>query len=57
MKILIPLDGSQFAEAVLKPAADLAAAAKAEVHLIEVVRPSEAKDIWAEVPPHNPQLY
>jgi nucleotide-binding universal stress UspA family protein len=57
MKILIPLDGSKFAEAVLKPAAALAAAARAEVHLIEVVRPSETKDVWPEVPSSNPKLY
>jgi nucleotide-binding universal stress UspA family protein len=57
MKMLIPLDGSQFAEAILKPAADLAAAARAEVYLIEVVRPSEAKDTGAEGPSPNPRLY
>ena len=47
MKILIPLDGSKFAETILKPAAKLAASANAEVHLIQVVKPSEAKTTWA----------
>ena len=37
MKVLMPLDGSKFAEAVLQPAAQLAACSGAEVHLIEVV--------------------
>jgi len=50
MKILIPLDGSKFAEAVLKPVADLASVARAEVHLIEVVRTSEVRVSWSETP-------
>jgi len=59
MKLLITLDGSKFAEAVLAPAAELAARSGAEVHLIEVVKeskayprwvasPSDEHDIWAE---------
>ena len=43
MKILIPLDGSKFAENVLEPAAKLANRAGAEVHLLEVVRESEVE--------------
>jgi nucleotide-binding universal stress UspA family protein len=54
MKILIPLDGSKFAEAVLKPTADLAATTKAEVHLIEVVRPSEAREMYIELSSPTP---
>lgn len=42
MKILIPLDGSHFAEAILEPAAELASRSAAEVHLIEVVKESGA---------------
>jgi len=37
MKILIPLDGSSFAEAIIKIADRLAVENKAEVHLIKVV--------------------
>jgi nucleotide-binding universal stress UspA family protein len=43
MKILIPLDGSKFAEAVLEPAAQLAARSTAEVHLIRVVNPLDVR--------------
>ena len=42
MKILVTLDGSKFAEAVLGPVAGLAGTSNAEVHLIQVVKPSEA---------------
>lgn len=42
MKLLIPLDGSNFAEEVLEPAAELAARSGAEVHLLEVVKGSQA---------------
>ena len=38
MRMLIALDGSRFAEAVLTPAAELAARSAAEVHLVEVVK-------------------
>ncbi len=37
MKILVPLDGSKFSEAVLGPVAKLVAETKAEVHLLGVV--------------------
>ncbi len=40
MRMLIALDGSRFAEAVLTPAAELAARSAAEVHLVEVVKES-----------------
>ena len=57
MKVLITLDGSKFAEAVLGPAANLAGTSNAEVHLIKVVKPSEAKTTWAKTgvgEPHSP---
>lgn len=50
MKLLIPLDGSKFAEEVLEPAAELAARSGAEVHLIEVVKESKAYPRWAASP-------
>ena len=37
MKVLILLDGSEFAEAVLKPVAELANRAMAEVHFMQVL--------------------
>ena len=40
MKIMIPLDGSDLAEAILEPAAKVAAASTAEVHLIRVLTQS-----------------
>lgn len=43
MKILIPLDGSRFAEAVLEPLAVLVASCDAELILVEVVKESEAR--------------
>lgn len=42
MKMLIPLDGSDFAESVLAPASKLWNASQAELHLLEVVNHSEA---------------
>ncbi len=47
MRVLVTLDGSKFAEAVLGPAANLAGTSRAEVHLIQVVNPSEARTTWA----------
>jgi nucleotide-binding universal stress UspA family protein len=55
MKILVPLDGSKFAEAVVKPVVDMAGPARAEVHLIQVVKPAEATVNWSSqrsVEPH-----
>ena len=46
MKILILLDGSEFAEAVLEPVAELANRAMAEVHFMQVLKPSEAHATW-----------
>jgi nucleotide-binding universal stress UspA family protein len=37
MKIMVTLDGSEFAEAVIGPAAKLAKDAKAQVYLVQVV--------------------
>ena len=42
MKILVPLDGSTFAEAALGPAAKLAGETKAEVHLVSVISGEKA---------------
>ena len=53
MKILVPLDGSHFAEAVLTPAARLAASSHAEVHLVQVVKPSEARPTYDGAPVHE----
>lgn len=55
MKILIPLDGSKFSESVLKPAAELVQSTGAEVHLLQVVKPSEGTVNWGQhynVEPH-----
>ena len=57
MRVLVTLDGSKFAEAVLGPAAGLAGTSKAEVHLIQVVKPSEAGTTRAKTgvgEPHSP---
>ncbi|HEU0021977.1 MAG TPA: universal stress protein [Dehalococcoidia bacterium] len=56
MKILIPLDGSKFSEAVLKPAAELVQSTGAEVHLLQVVKPSEGTVNWGQhhnIEPHS----
>lgn len=56
MKILIPLDGSKFSEAVLKPAAELAQSTGAEVHLLQVVKPSQGTVNWGQhrnIEPHS----
>jgi nucleotide-binding universal stress UspA family protein len=42
MKVLIPLDGSKFAESILSHAAKLATASKAEIHLVTVVTEAKA---------------
>ncbi len=51
MKILIPLDGSRFAEEALGPASELAACSGAEVHLVEVVKYSRVHPTWVTLPP------
>ncbi|MBM3941488.1 MAG: universal stress protein [SAR202 cluster bacterium] len=43
MKIMVALDGSKFAEAVIGPAAKLAKDAKAEVFLVQVVELSQVR--------------
>jgi nucleotide-binding universal stress UspA family protein len=56
MKILIPLDGSKFSEAVLGPAAELVKQTGAEVHLIWVVKPAEGTVNWGQhlnLEPHS----
>ena len=53
MKILIPLDGSKFSEAIIDPAGNLAANSGAEVHLISVVKVSNVHSSWYELPGTN----
>ena len=57
MKILVPLDGSKFSEAIIGPAGNLAASSGAEVHLISVVKESDVHSSWYELPgreaPHS----
>lgn len=48
MKILVPLDGSDFAEAVLEPLAEFAAANDAELHLVQALIESDAKATMTE---------
>lgn len=50
MKILIALDGSEFAEAVIGSAAQLAVDAKAKVFLVQVVEPSKVHATFVERP-------
>ncbi len=54
MKVLILLDGSEFAEAVLEPVAELANRAMAEVHFLQVLKPSEAHATWGKLPAVGP---
>ena len=46
MKIVIPLDGSSFAEEVLAPARRLVASQGAQVHLVSVVKESDVYAHW-----------
>ncbi len=48
MKLLVLLDGSRFAEAILPPASALARAGSAEVSLVAVINPAEVKGTWLE---------
>ena len=50
MKILITLDGSEFAEAIWEPITQLAAISAAEVHVIEVVKPPASSTGWTQAP-------
>ncbi|MFQ6026716.1 MAG: universal stress protein [Dehalococcoidia bacterium] len=56
MKMLVPLDGSEFAEEVLGPASELAKLSQAEVILVEVVRRAVARDAAAPAAPIQPAL-
>src|SRR5918996_5983418 len=54
MKIMVTLDGSRFAEAVVEPAARLAREAKlAEVYLVRVVAPSDAQNTVIGTPEYE----
>ncbi|MFH1559908.1 MAG: universal stress protein [Chloroflexota bacterium] len=48
MKILVPLDGSVFSEAILGPVVQVAEAVDAEVHLLTVVEDPEKRNTWLE---------
>ncbi len=54
MKILITLDGSKFAETILEPINELAATSAAEVHVIEVVKPTAGSSGWTQGPATDP---
>ena len=54
MKIMVTLDGSRFAEAVVEPAAQLAREAKlAEVYLVQVVDPSDVHSTLSGTPEYE----
>src|SRR5919106_3502616 len=54
MKIMVTLDGSRFAEAVVEPAAQLAREAKlAEVYLVRVVDPSDVRNTLSGTPEYE----
>lgn len=57
MRILVTLDSSKFAEAVLGPAANLTGTSNAEVHLIQVVKPSQAGTTRAKTGVGVPQSW
>ena len=58
MRILIPLNGSKFSEEILEPAAELAARSGAEVHLLGVVKASDAHSTWIKHPsPDDYRVY
>ena len=48
MKILVPLDGSTFSEAILGPVVQMAEAVDAEVHLLTVVADPGMRSTWIE---------
>ncbi len=50
MKILVTLDGSEFAEQVLKTASELAASSGSEVHLIRIIRPHDVHGTSVRLP-------
>src|SRR5918992_5573563 len=54
MKIMVTLDGSSFAEAVVEPAVQLAREAKlAEVYLVRVVDPSHVRSTLSGTPEYE----
>jgi nucleotide-binding universal stress UspA family protein len=54
MKIMVTLDGSSFAEAVVEPAVQLAREAKlAEVYLVRVVDPSDVRSTLSGTPEYE----
>ena len=54
MKIMVTLDGSRFAEAVVEPAAQLAREAKlAEVYLVRVIDPSDVHSTLSGTPEYE----
>jgi nucleotide-binding universal stress UspA family protein len=54
MKFLIPLDGSEFSEAILPRVASVIRALNAEVELVTVVRSSAAHETPASYAPRDP---
>ena len=48
MRILVPLDGSTFSEAILGPIIQMAEAADVDVHLVTVVEQPRMKSNWVE---------
>lgn len=50
MRILVALDGSKFAEAIIQPVAQLAVAADAEVFLVQAAQPSRIHSTWMGSP-------
>jgi nucleotide-binding universal stress UspA family protein len=57
MEIMVTLDGSSFAEAVVEPAAQLARESKlAEVYLVRVVDPSDAHSTVIGAPEYEGTL-
>jgi nucleotide-binding universal stress UspA family protein len=50
MKIMVALDGSKFAEAVIGPVAQLANDARAQVFLVQVVEPAKVHATWVGSP-------
>ena len=60
MKILIPLDGSKYSEAIIGPARLLAISPMTEFHLISIVKEDDAHSSWFQPPgqddPHSAGL-
>ena len=56
MKILIPLDGSIFAEEILAATNTLVSHADSEIHLLKVLDPKAAHITWMEAPPPTMEI-